>query len=290
MIETRLNGLFPPGFQTPERVNLSELIRKAGGRPQTPNPPVRIDDARPLQAAARSDAEFFDEHGFVLLGAPTAVTDWDDADEIGRIYLPEVETLIRKRLYPGRRIEVIQPPNVGRRGRDTAMPQYGIGVHQDHGTTADDFEHNVLAFTSPEIASRWRARFEREDVEGYVNLDFWRTTNMNGPLEHMPLALCDPGSIDPADILPTALEGIAPSGMETYHVSLRYNADQRWYYYPRMKGDEVLVFKLFELMREVDPQPYRACFHTAVEDPSAPADAQPRQSSEHRVSVLLLKD
>ncbi|MES2325765.1 MAG: hypothetical protein V4499_00340 [Pseudomonadota bacterium] len=27
------------------------------------------------------------------------------------------------------------------------------------------------------------------DVEGLVWIDFWRTTNMSGPLEHMPLAL-----------------------------------------------------------------------------------------------------
>jgi hypothetical protein len=57
-----------------------------------------------------------------------------------------------------------------------------------------------------------------------------------------------------------------------------------------MTANEVLVFKLFQLMRDEEPQPYRACFHSAVEDPTTPSDAPPRQSCEHRVSVMLLKD
>jgi hypothetical protein len=57
-----------------------------------------------------------------------------------------------------------------------------------------------------------------------------------------------------------------------------------------MEAHELRVFKLFQLMRNQDGQPYRACFHSAFEDPTAPADAQPRQSCEHRVSVMLLKD
>jgi len=183
-----------------------------------------------------------------------------------------------------------QPPNVMRRGEGTTTPQYGLGVHSDHGTTADDFQRNVEAFTSPEVGAQWRASFEHEQVEEFVALDFWRTTNMAGPLKHMPLALCDPTSIDHADIIPTALEGIAPGGALTYHVSLAHNSDQRWYYYPDMTPDEVLVFKLFQLRKDEPSQPYSACFHTAFEDPTAPDDAPPRQSCEHRVSVLLLRE
>jgi len=56
-----------------------------------------------------------------------------------------------------------------------------------------------------------------------------------------------------------------------------------------MTADEVLVFKLFELRKGEEPQRFRACLHCAVEDPSTPPDAKPRQSCEHRVSVMLLK-
>jgi len=288
MIEVQFNGQFPPGYRAAERINLSELIRSSSGAPPQ-KPWTRIGNARLLQADATSEADFLAEHGFVLLKAPTRVTDWSDADQVAWRYLPEIETIIRERLYPGRPLVIRQPPNVMRRGEGTATPQYGLGVHSDHGTTADDFQRNVEAFTSPEMGAKWREGFEREEVEEFVALDFWRTTNMDGPLKHMPLALCDPTSIDDADIIPTALEGIAPNGALTHHVSLAYNESQRWYYYPDMTPDELLVFKLFQLSKDDQSQPYRACFHTAFEDPTAPADAPPRQSCEHRVSVLLLR-
>ena len=114
---------------------------------------------------------------------------------------------------------------------------------------------------------------------------------MRGPLLHMPLALCDPSTVDLDDLVPTAITGIAPSGLPTHHVSLRYNPRQRWYYYPRMGLDEVLAFKLFECRKdESEPSRFRSVFHTAFADPDAPADAEERQSCEHRVGVLMLRD
>ena len=290
MIETELNGQFPPDFVARERVNLSQLWQGKSGRSLPPKPKARIADARPLQAEAVSEHDFLEAHGFVLLDAPTRMSDWDDEGQIAQLYLPEVEALIHERLYPGRKLIVMQAPRIVRRGAGTANPHYGKGVHQDHGTSAEEYQHNLQAFASPEIAAQWRARFEQDDVQGFMVLDFWRTTGMAGPLKHMPLALCDPASVDIADIVPTALDGIAPGGATTHHIGLRHNPRQRWFYYPEMTADEVLVFKLFQLMRSEDPQPYRGCFHSAVEDPATPRDAQPRQSCEHRVSVMLLKD
>jgi hypothetical protein len=87
------------------------------------------------------------------------------------------------------------------------------------------------------------------------------------------------------------MTGIAPSGLPTNHVALRHNPRQRWYYYPGMRADEVLAFKLFECRKD-DPRPtrFRSVFHTAFADPDAPADAEERQSCEHRVGVVVLRD
>lgn len=288
MIETSLPGQFPPSFTATGRVNLSQLMREYKGKGPRPTfPPTRIEDARPLQAG-RDEADFLEEHGFILLKAQTAVRDWADADHVSETYLPEVEAMIRDRLYPGRELIVMQPPRIVRRGAGTDNPQYGAGVHCDHDRTADEYQHNLEAFAGSEIAGRWRERLDRGDVERFVTLDFWRPT-MSEPLRHMPLALCDPNSIDPADMISTALEGIAPNGGATWHIGLKHNPGQRWYYYPEMTADEVLVFKLFELRPDDVPQRFRACLHCAVEDPSTPSDARPRQSCEHRVSVMLLK-
>jgi len=290
MIEAQLNGQFPAGFRSADRINLSELMRNMGGTGMPPrNPQTRIRSGRDLQDGSVSEADFLAEHGFALLNAPTRVADWGDAGQVAQVYLPEIEAIIRERLFPGRKLYVQQPPNVMRRGAGTTTPQYGLGVHSDHGTSADDFQRNVEAFTNADMGVGWRRAFEADNVEGFVQLDFWRTTNMPGPLKHMPLALCDATSVARDDVIPTALEGIAPGGALTHHVSLVHNADQRWYYYPDMQPDEMLVFKLFELMKDEAEPTWRACFHTAFEDPTTPADAQPRQSCEHRVSVVLLR-
>lgn len=286
MIETQLRGLFPPGYVADGRVNLSELMRRGVGKPPQ-LPEMRIEDARLLQADAISGHDFLEEHGFVLLHAPTSITDFGDPAQVA-IYNREVEQLIRTRLYPGRSMEVSAPPFVVRRGQGTDN-QYAVGVHQDHGLTADDYQHNVAAFAGAQIGGQWRDRFEQDDVEAFVTLDFWRTANMAGPLLHMPLALCDPSSVDPNDIILTAFDGIAPNGGVTHHVGLRYNPNQRWYYYRGMQPDEVLVFKIFQRVRDEEPQLYRACFHSAVADPTTPPDAPLRQSCEHRVEVMLLR-
>lgn len=289
MMETQLPGRFPPAFPIPaERLNLSELLRKYAGH-ERPEPPIAsIEDARPLQAKAASEAEFLEDHGFALLEAPVSVSDWGDSDDLKAHYFPLIEEIVRTRLYPGRKLTVMQPPFIVRRGANTDNPQYGAGVHQDHDRTADDYQHNVAAFAGDEMGARWRAGFDREEVEAFVVLDFWRTT-IGETLRHMPLALCDPNSVDEADIVSSALEGIAPNGGLTHHLSLKQNPGQRWYYYPDMTPDEMLVFKLFELRKGEEPQRYRAAFHCAVADPSSPPDATPRQSCEHRVSVMFLR-
>ena len=293
----QLNGLFPPDFTPAERLHIDIRQGPPAGFKMPQFGPFEIQDARAFQAGSETEAAFFDEHGFVLLPHPTGVVDWDmdpaspETSDVVRIYYPEIERLVRERLLPGKRVEVRQWSPPLRRGRDTPTPQYANGVHSDYGLTPDDFEVSVEAFGGRQAADGWRRGYERDEVEAFMVIDFWRPTNMTGPLLHMPLALCDAGSVDMADLVPTAMTGIAPTGLPTNHVALRYNPRHRWYYYPRMGTDEVLAFKLFECRKD-DPGPsrFRSVLHTAFADPDAPAEAEQRQSCEHRVGVTILHD
>lgn len=281
MTRVRLNGFFPSDYVAEGR--FSAAVGEAGPMPVFPE--VEIGDARALQAG-KDPAAFFAEHGFVLLDHPTRVGDWDT--DVASIYMPEIERVIREQLLPGRHIEVQQFPSLLRRGRDTAVPFYAEGVHSDAGHDADDYQNNIAAFSNQMFADGWRSRYDREDVEGLIWVDFWRPTNMAGPLQHMPLALCDVSSLDPADRVPMGLTGIAPEGRVTHHSALRFNPGQRWYSYANMRCDELLVFRLGGFTKA--PGPPQNCFHSAFADPGAPADAELRQSCEHRVGVLLLRD
>lgn len=285
MTTARLNGLYAPEFTFGGRQHFPVGSLARGMAPE--GYAVEIGDARALQAAERmSEAEFFSRHSFVLLPHVTAVQDWDrDCEDV---YLPEIERVIRERLFPGRRVEIEQGPNILRRGRGTLAPHYGDGVHSDGGLDLEDYVHNIRAFAGDQAATWWRALYERPDVSGLVWIDFWRTTNMTGPLEHMPLALCDPASVAADDVVPVAMTGIAPENRESHHLSLRFRAEQRWYYYPGMTTDELLAFKLAEFWK--DPAPIRNCFHSAFDHPGTRPGAEKRQSCEHRVAVLVLAD
>lgn len=293
----QLNGLFPPEFKPAERLRIDVGKGPPPGLQMPRFGPFRIEDARSLQAGAYSEAAFFGEHCFVLLSHETAVRDWEpgpassENSDVVRVYYPEIEQLIRQRLLPHDRVEVHQWSPPLRRGRDTSTPEYASAVHSDYGLTPDDFQVSVEAYADRRAAEAWRRSYEREAVEAFMIIDFWRPTNMTGPLLHMPLALCDPATVEIDDLVPTSMTGIAPSGRPTHHVSLRYNPGQRWYYYPQMRTDEVLAFKLFECRKD-DPEPTRFCsvFHTAFVDPDSPPDAEERQSCEHRVGVVILRD
>lgn len=284
MIETELFGFIPTETTGPLPII---DIRNPPPPRQTNFPPIQIHDARKLQASGASEAELFAENGFVLLHHETVVQNWD---EVPAAFCREIEEIIRTRLLPGKRLEVQQRPTPMRRGRGTDNPQYAQGIHSDGPLTAELYAANVGAFAGEQAQNWWLERYRRDDVAGFISIDFWRTTNMERPLRHMPLALCAPNSLNRSDILPLDLIGIAPEGHRTHHLALRFDPAQQWYFYPEMTGNEVLAFKLCEFWKdEPDARPQN-CFHSAFRDPAAPADAEERQSCEHRVGVLILRD
>src|SRR3546814_5081231 len=63
---------------------------------------------------------------------------------------------------------------------------------------------------------------------------------------------------------------------------LAYNPAQRWYYYPNMQPDEVLVFK----QCDTDHSGIRWSPHVAIDDPYT-ANAQPRVSFEARALAFF---
>ncbi len=298
-VEAKLNSLFEPGFVARERV-----LMDANGVESTPGvlreaPAVTIRNARELQSRARADesfteAGFFDEHSFVLLEHSSNVRNWDshpavapEDTDIARIYYPEISKIIRERLFPGHRLEIPEERYLLRRGPDTPNPFYGSVVHQDFGLSADDYEENVAAYGTDESAQAWRRQYDRDEVAGFLVINFWRTVYMDEPLRHLPLTICDPCSVEPDDVLSTGLVNFTPTGRPSNQLGMRFNPEQRWYYYPRMTTDEVLAFKNFQCWKD-EPPTLRTCFHSAFDEPDPPEQASERQSCEYRIGVFFL--
>jgi hypothetical protein len=247
---------------------------------------VEMNDGRALQARTSSAAEFFAGHGFALLPHETRVQDWDR--DVGSVYGPEVVDLVRKQLLPGRRVEILQGLKVMRRGPEQRY--YAQRIHADGPLTPEVYAQNIRAFGREELVRRWERAYAREEVVGFVSIGFWRTTNMAGPLRHMPLAICDPNSVEGKDIVPTTSRTIAPAGKPTHHLVLRHNPDQSWFYYPAMTGAEVLAMTVCAFWKEDPGGRPKNVFHTAFRDPTTPTDAEPRQSCEFRVGVMIFSD
>jgi hypothetical protein len=63
---------------------------------------------------------------------------------------------------------------------------------------------------------------------------------------------------------------------------LAHNPAHRWYYFPDMQPDEVVIFKQWD----TDESKALCVPHSAFEDPTSRSDAVPRTSIEVRVFAL----
>lgn len=220
---------------------------------------VRIDDARD---AARAFS--LDEHGFALARHPSALGDAYDEAAVRAIYYPEVERLVLAATGAAR--VLVFDHNV-RSGAKTTVERRGVAepvrlVHNDYTVeSALRRLQQLLPADAEALASR-----------RYSFINVWRP--LFGPVLDTPLAVCDAGSIDPADLLKIDL--LYPDRVgENYHFVA--SDRQRWFYFSQMRADEALLLKCMD-------SPGRARFtaHTAFDDPRAPGDARPRESIEAR--------
>ena len=137
-------------------------------------------------------------------------------------------------------------------------------VHNDY-TIKSAPEHVRELLDADEADERLKQRF--------VEINVWRP--IRGPVQSTPLAVCDSRSIAQNDLVPTDLKH------EVYMV--RFSPRHRWFYFPAMEANEVLLIKGFDSMEDG-----RARFtaHAAFEDPTVPASAPARESIEARVLVF----
>jgi hypothetical protein len=107
----------------------------------------------------------------------------------------------------------------------------------------------------------------------------WRP--IRHPVECWPLAIADARSLSPADMVVTERRYEDRIGQTS---AITYNPAHRWYWFPHMRPDEALVFKVYDSMKDG-----RARFtaHTAFDDPTTPPHARPRESIEIRTLAFF---
>ncbi len=234
--------------------------------------PTTIHDLRPAAS------EFaLDEVGFKLLTHRSAVRDFWDEEEIKRVYYPESIDLL-KRVTGATEVRVfdhtLRRRVPGEKDRSTGVPRQPASlVHVDQ-TAASGLTRLRVAYPN-EADELLRRRV------AIVNL--WRP--ITSPVLDAPLAVCDARSVAAKDLIASELVYRDRRG-ETYN--LAYNPSQRWFYAPEMRADEVLLLKCFD--SRDDGAVSRFAPHTAFSDPTAPADAPPRESIELRTFLIFGED
>src|SRR3954465_4416005 len=207
-----------------------------------------------------------DQNGFVLVEHRTQVRDSFDADELKRVYYPEVVALVQ-RVSGAKRVVVFDHTlRSGDEGEREAklVREPVLSAHNDYTEwSGPNRVREVMGAEAEELLQR-----------RFAIIQMWRATTQ--PIVSNPLAMADARSVAPDDLL--IAERRYPNRIgQTYR--LKYNPRHRWFYFPEMRRDEAIVFKVYDSAKDG-----RARFtpHTSFDDPGTPPGAPPRQSIEAR--------
>ncbi len=263
-VEAELSFIVPDG-----RKPFSHQYDPPPGQPvrshQYENRKVFIQDGRPF-----ADSFAIDREGFALVPHATKVADLYDEAELKSAYYPETEALLKAETGASHVLifdHTIRTSH--QRPRGVGLPREAVlRVHNDYTVTSGP--QRVRDLWPDEAEARLQKRF------AIVNV--WRP--IVGPLQQFPLALGDAASLHEEDILATDL--IYPDRVGEIY-SIAHNPAQRWFYFPEMSRDEVVLLKTFDS----DPTVAQFSAHGAFADPNFPDPKVLRESIEIRALVFF---
>jgi hypothetical protein len=231
-----------------------------------------------IRNARLADPFSIDRHGFCLRRHHTEITDWEYQYDASSAYAAQVREVV-----------------AGLTGADLVVGMGGM--QRRSGPIAPSFQPPAaeahVDFTQRSAERIAQARYSkiRPDGPGYwrfIAFSLWRA--LSPPPQDMPLALCDGASVrddegthnTKIDVneIPTGEALFAPiEGEEnmTAATIFHHSAAHRWWYFPDMTADEVILIKLYDSDHSM---PWR-CPHTAFHDTTRP-EARERHSMEFR--------
>jgi hypothetical protein len=212
-----------------------------------------------------------ERNGFELVEHRTAVKSFFDPEELKSIYYREIENLIKARSGATRVVVFDHTLRSGSEEEREAklVREPVLSAHNDY--TEWSGPQRVREIMGDEAEALLARRF--------AIIQVWRAIAQ--PIRTNPLAVADARSIAPEDLL--VAERRYPHRVgQTYR--LKYNPRHRWFYFPEMRRDEAIVFKVYDSEKDG-----RARFtpHTSFDDPGTPPGAPPRQSIEARALAFF---
>jgi hypothetical protein len=232
-----------------------------------------LDPHKVVMESARPHLSEFklDVHGFRYVKQDTRMQNFMDADEIKRVYYPEIVELIKAESGAKR---VVVFDHTLRTADDAVREQHKIRepvlrAHNDYTEwSGPQRVRDILPDEADELLKR-----------RFAIIQVWRP--IRHPVESNPLAIADARTVSFDDFVIS--ERRYPNRIgQTYVIG--YSPRHKWYWMPRQARDEALVFKVFDSAKDGRA---RWTAHTAFDDPTAPPNARPRESIEIRTLAFF---
>jgi hypothetical protein len=237
---------------------------RTGGKPD----PRRVTIRNGRTHAGDSTLE---RNGFRFIAHDTAMLDFFDEAEVRGTYYAEMEALVKRESGASR---VVVFDHTLRTADDAMREARKIRevvprVHNDY--TEWSGPQRVRDLLPDEADDLLRRRF--------AIIQVWRP--IRHPVEMFPLAICDARSLSSDNLVIS--ERRYPNRVgQTYAIT--YDPAHAWYWFPRMRRDEALVFKVYDSLTDGRA---RWTAHTAFQDPTSPPNARPRESIEIRTLAFF---
>lgn len=251
--------------------------------------PMTIRDGRTIRSHFS-----FDRHGFQLLDAPTAITNFHDKTQVEAAYQAEVCEYVKRAF--GADFVHAQGWMLRTSGAIPAKPKtdgpyrhYG-GLQPAAGEVHVDTEPGRQLAYAKKLYEK--SRPGGPGFKRFIMSSFWRT--FSPPPQDCTLAVCDAQSVRDDEGVANVLWVVdkIPEGEDMFRpmdddsqlaaAIFRHNPDHRWWYFSKMEKDEALLFKFHDSDRSVGWR----CPHSAFWDESFP-DANVRESIECRTIAFF---
>lgn len=227
---------------------------------------MRIHDARPI---ARDLS--LDRQAFKLVHHQTEIRDFYDEQEVRTRYHAEVEALIKRETGASKVVVFDHTVRTADRAVERGLRTPVRSVHCDY--TEKSGPQRVRDLLPAEEA-------ERRLAKRFAEYNVWRSIAPE-PVEMTPLGLVDSESLAPRDLAICDIVYADRTG-EIYQGV--YNADHRWFYFPKMTREEAIMIKCYDSLKDGRA---RFSLHSAFDDPNTPANPKPRQSIEARAFAFF---
>ena len=261
-----------------EKVAGKSVYVEGGHRADAVPHQVTIYNGR-LKETSVGEHERLNKHGFVLHSIKDSIF-----ERIKRIDMPKIETneslrlqyyaLIEQAVLEATSCDYVRAFNFTLRNSEiVGVHTKPIGDNSARGPVND--VHTDFTPTAPAIISIAQLS-ETLGLGGcrFSLLNCWRNIDLENPISHWPMAICDIETVDHEHDL---IARISPeNGNHIYN--LLPNKNHKWYTFPAQTANELLLFKQYDTRNRL------RCYtpHTSFDDPRCPPHAPPRYSCEVR--------